>query len=552
MHNQIVADELQFDVVIAGGGFAGIYAARALARQLGGDARHRVALVADQNFMVFQPMLAEVVGSSLSPRHVVNPIRRLCPDVTVLRGGIEHIDLAAHTVALNAGDFARRVEIGFSHIALTMGGVVDLSRVPGMPEHAYLLKNVGDALRLRSTIIDRFEEAALETEDPERDRLLKFVVVGGGYSGVEVAGQINDLGREILRFYPRLPEHAFRVVLIHSGPHLLPEINPELGSYCELHLAARGVELILDTRVTAMTASKVCLSDGREVESHTVISTVGNAPNPLLLRLCETNAIACEKGRICTEPFLRVVGQENVWAAGDCAAVPMPPKRGASPTEPRRFCPPTAQFAMRQGRLLGENIAATLTGDAAPAPFTYGGIGELASIGHHAAVAEILGMRFAGFFAWWLWRTVYLSKLPGIERKLRVVMDWTLDLFFPRDITLFQPQPTHILQETHLEAGDVLFNAGEPAFSFYIVKNGRVDLTNADRSPVRSVGPGDHFGERALLGDRIWQLTATAGERTTLIALEADVFDTITRADTSIRDLLIKTASKLPIPRERA
>jgi len=547
-----VAEALQFDVVIAGGGFAGVYAARALARQLGGDARHRVALVADQNFMVFQPMLAEVVGSSLSPRHVVNPIRRLCPGVTVLRGRIEQIDLPRKTVTLNAGDFARQVEIGFRHIALTMGGVVDLSRVPGMPEHAYLLKNVGDALRLRSTIIDRFEEAALETDETERERLLRFVVVGGGYSGVEVAGQMNDLGREILRFYPGLPEHAFRVVLIHSGPHLLPEINAALGSYCELHLAARGVDLYLDTRVTAITASKVCLADGREVESHTVVSTVGNAPHPLILHLCETNSLPCENGRICTEPFLRVVGQEAVWAAGDCAAVPMPPKRRISPTEPRRFCPPTGQFAMRQGRLLGENIAASLTGDAAPAPFTFGGIGELASIGHHAAVAEVLGMRFSGFFAWWLWRTVYLAKLPGLERKLRVVMDWTLDLFFPRDITLLQSQPTQILQETHLEAGDILFHAGEPAFSFYIVKSGRIDLSNADNSPVRSVGPGDHFGERALLSDRTWQLTATAGERTTLIALEAKVFDAITRADTSIRDLLIKTASKLPVPPQRA
>jgi NADH dehydrogenase len=371
---------------------------------------------------------------------------------------------------------------------------------------------------------------------------------------VEVAGQINDLGREIIRFYPRLSEHAFRVVLIHSGPHLLPEINSELGSYCELHLAARGVELLLDTRVTAMTASKVCVNDGREIESHTVISTVGNAPHPLLAALCERNSIPCEKGRICTEPFLRVIGQETLWAAGDCAAVPMPPKKASSPTEPRALCPPTAQFAMRQGKLLGENIAAALTGDAAPAPFTFGGIGELASIGHHAAVAEILGMRFAGFFAWWVWRTVYLAKLPGLERKLRVVMDWTLDLFFPRDITLFQSQPTQVLQETHLEAGDVLFHAGEPAFSFYIVKSGRIDLMHPDNTPARSVGPGDHFGERALLGDRQWQLTAIAGERTTLIALESDVFDTITRADTSIRDLLLKTASKLPVPvpRERA
>ena len=545
-----MTDSLHFNVLIAGGGFAGIYAARALGKTLGGDARHRVALIADQNFMVFQPMLAEVVGSSISPRHVVNPIRRLCPKTTVLRARIHSIDLPARKVIANAGDFARDVSITFDHLALALGGIVDLSRVPGMPEHAYLLKNVGDALRLRAAIIDRFEEAALAPSEEERDRLLRFVVVGGGYSGVEVAGQINDLGREVLHFYPGLPEHAFRVVLIHSGPHLLPEISSSLGKYCENHLSQRGVELILNARATAMTAAKVCLNDNREIESHTVVSTVGNAPHPLLAQLCRDNALRCEKGRLLTEPTLQVLGHSHLWAAGDCAAIPMPADTGASPTEPRPFCPPTAQFAMRQGNLLGENIAAVLTHDTALRPFAFTGLGELASIGHHAAVAEILGMKFSGFLAWWMWRTVYLVKLPGIERKLRVMLDWTLDLFFPRDISLFEWESTEVLQETHLEVGDILFHAGEPAFSFYIVKSGMIDLRHADGALARSVGPGDHFGERALLGDRIWQFTAVAAEPTTLVSLGAGVFDTITRADTSIRDLLVKTASKLPRAKE--
>jgi NADH:quinone reductase (non-electrogenic) len=303
--------------------------------------------------------------------------------------------------------------------------------------------------------------------------------------------------------------------------------------------------VILGARVTATTAGKVCLGE-HEIESHTVISTVGNAPHPLLLEVCQANAIPCEKGRISVQPTLQVEGHPRLWAAGDCAAVPMPAANVKSPTEPRPFCPPTAQFAMRQGKVLGDNIAAVLTSDASPRPFVFTGLGELASIGHRAAVAEILGMKFSGFFAWWLWRTIYLSKLPGIERKLRVMMDWTLDLFFPRDITLLQSRPTQVLQETHLEPGDVLFHAGEPAFSFYIVKNGRIELRNPDGTVSRSVGPGDHFGERALLGDRIWQFSAVAAERTTLVALGAKVFDTITRVDTSIRELLVKTSSKLP------
>jgi NADH:ubiquinone reductase (H+-translocating) len=539
------SDVSSFDVVILGGGFAGVYCARALARKLGGDARKRVALVADQNFMVFQPLLAEVVGSSISPRHAVNPIRRLCPNVTVFRGAISSVDLPSKKVVLNAGNFAGRITLGFEHLVLGLGGIVDLSRVPGMPEHAFLLKNVGDALRLRAAIIDRFEEANAETDPKIVQRLLTFVVVGGGYSGVEVAGQINDLGDEILDLYPRLTRSQFRTALIHSGPHLLPEISASLGHYCEENLRSRGIEIVLNARVSAMTASKVCFGD-RVIETHTVISTVGNAPHPLLVELCRANALQCEKGRVLTEPTMQVIGQPQVWAAGDCAAIPMPEKTPISPTTPRRFCPPTAQFAVRQGRVLGDNIVRVLTRDGEPKSFAFTGLGELAAIGHHAAVAEILGMKFSGFFAWWLWRTIYLAKLPGVERKLRVMIDWTLDLFFPRDITLFQTQPTQVVQEINLQTGDRIFEAGDPAFSFYIVKSGRIDLLKADGTLSRPVLPGEHFGERALLHDRLWQLTAVAAEQTVLVSLGADVFDTITRADKSIRDFLLATASKTP------
>lgn len=543
--NPTNSDNLAFDVVILGGGFGGIYCARALTKRLGGDCKKRVALVADENFMVFQPLLAEVVGSSISPRHAVNPIRRLCPGVTVLRGKVESIDLPARQISVVAGDYAGKLALNFGHLVVALGGVVDLSRVPGMPEHSFLLKNVGDAVGLRAAIIDRFEEANLESNPGVIRRLLTFVVVGGGYSGVEVAGQIDDLGEDILKLYPRLSHEHFRTVLVHSGAHLLPEISESLGRYCEENLRSRGVEVVLNARVSAMTASKVCFND-RTVETNTVVSTVGSAPHPLVLELCRANAIDCERGRILTDRMMQVNRHEKVWAIGDCAAIPMPEKTAVSPTEPRRFCPPTAQFAVRQGAVAGENIAALLTGDREPKPFTFTGLGELAAIGHHAAVAEILGMKFSGFFAWWLWRTIYLSKLPGVERKLRVMIDWTLDLFFPRDITLFRTRPTKVVQEVHLRTGDKLFDAGDPAFSFYIVKSGRIELRKSDGTLSRPVVPGEHFGERALLTDRIWQLTAVAAEPTHLVALGGDVFDAITRADKSIRDFLLATASKTP------
>jgi NADH dehydrogenase len=546
-------NRLDFDVLIAGGGFAGVYCAQTLQRRLGRSESMRIGIVADHNYMVFQPMLAEVAGSSIAPHHVVNPIRSLCRTVNVLRGSIMEIDLPGRSLTLDAGMFSPSVTVCFRHLVIALGGIVDLSRVPGMPEHAFLMKTVGDAQELRGAIIDRLEEANLQEINPRGDqaaikRLLTFVIVGGGFSGVETAGQMLDLIQDINRFYPRIARPDYRVILIHSGAHLLPEISEDLGRYCEKNISTRGVELILNARVTSMTAGKVTLSTGQVIETHTVVSTVGNAPHPILVELCKKNNIPTEKARIITDASLRVEGFENLWAAGDCAAVPMAVKKGAaqqpkagapmpgSPFAPQKYCPPTAQFAFRQGICLGKNLADILKGASnPPRTFTFTGMGELASIGHQSAVADIMGHRFSGLIAWFMWRTIYLMKLPGLDRKVRVVIDWTLDLFFPRDITLLRARPTEVLQESHFEKGDTVFHAGEPALSFYVVKAGRIELHDGD-GPIMSIGPGEHFGERALLHDRKWRFTAVAAETTTLVALEASVFQAISSASVSLHE----------------
>jgi NADH dehydrogenase len=533
---------MKFEVVIAGGGFAGVYCAKSLAKELGPISRTRVALVSDQNFMVFQPMLSEVCGASIPPRHVVNPIRRICEGVTVLRGDIKSIDLSKRQLVLDAGHFTKDVNVKFSHLVLAIGGVVDLSRVPGMPEHAFLMKNVGDALELRSAIIDRLEEANFQHDPEAMKRLLTFVVVGGGYSGVETAGQIRDLIQGINHLYPRIARDGCKVILIHSGAHLLPEISESLGIYCEKNMRDRGIEIILNARVTAMTASKVFLGDGRVLESNMVVTTVGNAPHPLIVDLCKRHNFESVKGRIITDSNLRAKNQDRIWVAGDCAAIPL--SRGKD----GEFCPPTAQFAYREGILLGKNIARWLRKQRLKA-FNFKGLGELACIGHRSAVAEIMGMKFSGFIAWFMWRTIYLMKLPGLERKIRVMVDWTLDLFFPRDITLMRSRPTEVLQEMHLEKGDQLFHSGEPALSFYIVKSGRIELFD-ENGLVKSVGMGEHFGERALLSDQIWRFTAVAVEASTLVSLEARVFESISSASTSIHHFFEHSASQYATRRQ--
>lgn len=515
------------EILIAGGGFAGAYCARSLAHILGRKGAGRVGLIAEQNIMVFQPMLAEVAGSSLSPLDVVNPLRIFCRGADVLRGRITDIDLIGKRLSLDAGNFTSNTSIEFVHLVLALGSVVNLSQVPGMPEHARILRNVGDALRLRSTVISRLEEANLECDETILGRLLTFVVVGGGFSGVETAGQILDLIQGAKRFYHNLRAAKLRVILVHSGTRLLQEVGKPLGLYAEQKLRQRGMEIILNARVTSMTASKVFLNTGQVIESATVLSTVGNAPHPLIVELCKKYDLETYKGRIVTLPTLQVKGRERLWAAGDCAAVPVNDQRAS---------PPLAQFAQRQGKLLAQNLVRQMRGRKLR-PFAHKNLGQLASIGHRMAVAEIMGFRFSGFIAWFIWRTVYLLKLPGLQRKLRVMMDWTMDLFFPRDISLLVPEPTELVQEVHLEKGETVFHAGEPALSFYLVKDGRIDLLKGDTLD-KAVTAGGHFGARGLLGDGVWHHNARAAEPTTLFTVSGRAFRALAQCNTTFRESL--------------
>ncbi len=521
---------MKLEIVIAGGGFAGASCGRSLARMLGRESARRVGLIAEQNVMVFQPMLGEVAGSSLAPRDVVNPLRLFCRGVDVLRGKITDIDLDQRRLTLDAGIYTRNTVVEFEHLILALGSVVDLSRVPGMPEHARVLKNVGDALRLRSTIIGRLEEANLEPDGRLLAELLTFVVVGGGFSGVETAGQIFDLVHEAKGFYRNLQSARLRVVLIHSGPRLLQEVSESLGLYAEQKLRRRGMEIILNARVTSMTAGQVVLNTGQAIETATVLSTIGNAPHPLILELCNKYGLEAHNGRIVTDPTLQVKGRQALWAAGDCAAVPV----NGQPASP-----PLAQFAQRQGKLLAENLTRQLTGKKLRA-FAHRNLGQIAAIGHRTAVAEIMGFRFSGFIAWFIWRTVYLFKLPGLQRKLRVMVDWTMDLFFPRDISLVAPEPTQLMQEIHLQPGEAVFRAGEPALSFYIVKEGRIDLLDGDKLD-KSVTEGGQFGARGLLGDGIWHHHAKAAEPTTLFSVSREAFQALARSSSTFRQSLGQT-----------
>jgi len=407
-------------IVIAGGGFAGLYAAKHFDGMLARRTDIEVTLISRENFIVFTPMLHEVAAGDLSPSDIVNPLRRILRRVKVVQAEIKAIELTKKIVCCLGGLRDMELEFEFDHLLLALGAETNFFDTPGVRDWAVTMKNLADAALLRNRMVALLEDASLCKDEASRRELLTFATAGGGFSGAETTGAINDFLRETARFYPAIKQEMIRTVLVHAGEHLLPELGEELGRYAEHKLRRRGVEVINGARVVSYDGSVVELSNGTAIPAATVIWTAGAKPSPVI------EGLPCEKqrGRLLVDERLAVAGVPGLWAVGDCAAVP----DGAG-----GFYAPTAQHGMREAVAAAENIARAVVGEPLK-PFHYKTIGMLASIGHHSGVAMIFGLKFSGFIAWWMWRSVYLAKLPRLAKKLRVMMDWTLDLFFGRDI----------------------------------------------------------------------------------------------------------------------
>jgi NADH dehydrogenase len=411
-------------IVILGGGFGGLYAALRLEKTLARDPKVEILLVNRDNFFLFTPMLHEVAASDLDLTHIVNPVRKLLKRVQFFDGDVDDIDLPGRKVVVSHGAEHHSHELKYDHLVMALGSITNFFNLPGLQERAVTMKSLGDAIYLRNKLIAHLEEADFECCALERQELLTFVVAGGGFAGVETIASLNDFVREALRFYPNLREEFVRVVLVHPGPVILPELGEKLGAYAQTKLAARQVEIRVNTRVTGVSERGVELSDGSAIPTKTLVWTAGTSPNPLLEKLpCPK-----ERGRLLVNEFLEVPDWPGVWALGDCALVP--------DRQSGKFYPPTAQHALREGKVLAENLMATVRGGRKK-PFVFTTIGQLATIGRRTGVANIMGVNFSGFLAWWLWRTIYLSKLPRFEKKVRVALDWTLDLLFSKDLVQF-------------------------------------------------------------------------------------------------------------------
>ena len=408
-------------IVVLGGGFGGVYTAMHLERLLGPSAE--ITLVSRDNFFLFTPMLHEVAASDIDITHLVSPLRALLKHATVFVGEVAGIDCQAHRVTVTHGADVHRHELPFDHLVIALGSTTNFYGLPGLETRALTMRTLGDAIHLRNEAIAALEEADGECEAGVAGPLT-FVVVGGGFAGVETVAGLNDFVREGLRYYRRLRADQVRTVLIHAGPVILPELGPKLGGYAQKELARVGVEIITNAKVSNCDADGVQLADGRWIPARLVVWTAGTSPHPLLHDL----PCALDHGRIVVDETLAVPGWPGIWALGDCAVVP--DRRTGKPY------PPTAQHAIRQARTAARNIAAAMRGRP-PQPFRFRTIGQLAAIGRRSGVARICGVNFSGFFAWWLWRTIYLSKLPRLEKKIRVAIDWTLDLVFSKDFVQF-------------------------------------------------------------------------------------------------------------------
>lgn len=514
-------------IKIVGGGFAGVKCALTLRKQLKREEAD-IILYNSENYLVFQPLLAEVVGASISPEPVAVPLRQMLPGVYCRTEDIINIDVDNRTVEY-LGNNNKKGQMYYDHLVIACGSSVNLGLIPGMADHAFPLKTVGDAVALRYHVMQQMENAEIAEDVYKRKWYLSFVVVGGGFSGVEVAGEINDLVRDTRKFFRNIPKEEIKVTLVHSRDQLLPEVSSKLRDFTRVQMEKAGINVVLNKRVSYVTPEGVGVGDGNTINGATIVCTVGNATSPVIQKLDATK----ERGRLVTEPDMRVKGHDNVWAVGDCALI-----TNSYNDEPS---PPTGQFAERQGRQAAQNIVRVIKGKETK-PFYFRPLGQLCAIGGHNAVAEFLGFHISGFTAWFLWRSVYLFKLPSFSHKLKVGFDWAWEIFYSRDLAHPKADLTERVCKSHFQPGDYVFREGDPSNNFYVIEAGEVEVVKnsgkEDEKVLAILGPGDFFGEMALLDHRTRTSAIRAKTELEVTVMGSKIFEQISGALKPFRDFL--------------
>lgn len=504
-------------VVIVGGGFGGVYTAMYLQSYLKKQEDFEIALINRENYFVYQPMLAEVIGGSLEILDTVSPLHKLVPKAELFVREVCGFDLEKRRVEMIPCYTHEYYYTEYDHLILAGGNITDFRNSPGLHEHAFAFKNLADCLRIRNHIIDVISTASKEKDPAMKQQFLTFVVGGGGFSGSEAAAEINDFARRLAKKYKTIDPTEIKVYLIHMQDRLMKtDLSASLSHYAEKILRKRGVEILFNTALVTATSQRVHLSNGEEIPTRTVISTAPSSPNPIF----EGLDLPKERGRIKTDGTLQVLGTKNIWAIGDCALIPLV----------EGICPPTAQFAIREAKVLAHNVVATIRNQEKKT-FYFKSLGMMGALGHHNAVGELFGkIKISGFLAWLMWRFIYWYKLPGLTRKIKVIFSWMLDTVFPIEDVQLKLESTKAIAQLHFTPGEIIFHEGDIGDYLYIIMEGEVEvLKQREGKDVRvaTLGQGAFFGEYALLNERKRTATIRALKPTDLIALQKSDFGTL-------------------------
>ena len=504
-------------ILILGGGFAGLYAARNLQRLMGKEAA--IEVVNRENYFVFQPLLPEVAGGAISAVNAVSPLRFLTRKIFIRKAEVDSINPEAQTVTVFQGVQRRPTVLEYDHLIIALGSGSDLSRTIGLSEHAFTMKTLSDARRLRAHVIERLEHADITRLPEVKKGALTFTVIGGGFSGIETVGEIKELIDRSLRYYPNISASEIRVVVLEFADRILNEMPESLAAYAQNKLNERGIEVQLGVGVAKATGTQLVTTTGEVIETRTIVATIGNTPPPVVA----TMPLTLKQGRILVRRDFRADGFENIWAIGDCALIPM--TETASDRED--FAPPTAQFAVREAKHLAQNVFAALQNRSLK-NFHYSSKGSLASLGAGRGVAEVYGIKLTGRLAWLLWRVYYISFLPGTQTRISVLWNWLMDGFSPRSVVQINSEKPQDARYVLYRAGDRIYENGARSDGFYTIASGSVEITGIDpatgEETSRVLNAGEHFGERLLIGATRRIATAVAVEDTKVLVLTRDEF----------------------------
>ena len=508
---------MAYRILILGGGFSGFYAARNIKKLMG--RKSEIEIVSRDNYFVFQPLLPEIAGGAISAINAVSPLRFLTKGISMRKAEIDSIDPILQQVTVFQGVQRRPTILEYDHLVIALGSGSDLSKTPGLSEHAFTMKTLSDAQRLRAHIIERLEHADITRLPEVKKGALTFSVIGGGFSGVETVGEIKELIDRSLVEYPNIHPSEIRVVLLEFSKRILNEMPKSLANYAYANLEKRGIEIQLGVGVAKATGTQLVTSENEVIDTRTIVATIGNTPSAIVANM----PLILQDGRVLVGRDFKAKGQDNIWAIGDCALIPL--NENASKRED--FAPPTAQFAVREAAHLSLNIKNVIEKKNTK-PFKYKSKGALASLGAGRGVAEVLGLRLTGRAAWLLWRIYYISFLPGTQARVSVLWNWLMDGFSRRSVAQINSQNDPGTRYVCYHAGDRIYENGSRADGLYTIVSGSIRITSTNdetgSEENRILRKGEHFGELILLGATRRIATAVAVEDAKVLVVTRQEF----------------------------